>query len=315
MEAQANAALEVGSEGLALEARDLRKSYGELVAVDGISVEIGFGECVGLLGPNGAGKSTTMRMCLGLSPPDSGQIDLLGLRLPEKMLEARQQVGVVPQDDWLDPDFTVGENLFMYARYFRMPKNLAKDRIPGLLRLAGLEDRTADSIKSLSGGLRRRLSLARALVNDPRLVFLDEPTTGLDPQARHLYWERLRVLKDQGRSLFLTTHFMEEAERLCDRVHVIDNGKVIAMGSPKGLVDEHIEREVAEIHGEGAASWVAKQPGNWRVAPLGRAAYCYADDVSALAAAASMEHSLSCTSRPSNLEDVYLRLTGHSLRE
>ncbi len=304
-----------GEGGPALETEGLRKSFGDLVAVDGVSVRIGRGECVGLLGPNGAGKSTTMRMCLGLSPADSGRITLLGLPMPESLLEARRRVGVVPQDDWLDPDFSVGENLLVYASYYRMPAAEAERRIPELLERAGLAGREGDKIKALSGGLRRRLSLARALVNDPELVFLDEPTTGLDPQARHLYWERLRLLKDQGRSLFLTTHFMEEAERLCDRLYVIDHGKVIAEGSPKGLVSEHIEREVAEIHGEEAVAWANAQPGKQRVAVLGRVAYCYANDVSRLASAASKAHTLTVTSRPTNLEDVYLRLTGHSLRE
>lgn len=299
----------------ALEATGLRKVFGDLVAVDGVDVTVGEGNCVGLLGPNGAGKSTTMRMCLGLSPPTGGRITLLGEGLPGGMLAARMGVGVVPQEDSLDPDFTVVENLVVYSRYYGIPAKVARSRSDELLELAGLGKRHGDHIRSLSGGLRRRLSLARALVNEPRLLFLDEPTTGLDPQARHLYWERLRVLKDRGISLFLTTHFMEEAERLCDLVHVIDHGKQIASGSPRGLIEEHVEREVVEIHGDGALGWAEAHPGDYRVSKVGRMAYCYADDVSGLAASVGETHELTCTRRPTNLEDVYLRLTGHSLRE
>ena len=306
---------QAAGEKKALVATDLKKSFHELVAVDGISIEVGQGECVGLLGPNGAGKSTTMKMCLGLAPPDSGSIRLLGFELPQQMLDARLRVGIVPQEDWLDPDFSVFENLLMYASYYRIKKSEAKEAIPALLDVAGLADRGDSQIKELSGGLRRRLSLARAMVNDPEIIFLDEPTTGLDPQARHLYWERLRKLLDEGKSLFITTHFMEEAERLCDLVHIIDHGKVIASGNPRRLVKETMESEVMEIHGDDAINWAKAQPGSFRVAVLGRVAYCYGEDVSRLATAASKNHSLTFTSRPTNLEDVYLRLTGHSLRE
>lgn len=298
-----------------LEATGLHKCFGDLVAVDGIDVSISPGECFGLLGPNGAGKSTTMRMCLGLSPPDAGEIRLIDLPLPDKILEARQQVGVVPQDDWLDPDFTVEENLRMYGRYFGIERTVLQQRINSLLSFAELDQRATERITNLSGGLRRRLTLARALINEPRLVFLDEPTTGLDPQARHLYWERLRSLLDDNRALFLTTHFMDEAMRLCDRVSIVDHGKIIATGSPTELVAQHVEAEVAEIHGDGSAGWTQANATDCRVEILGRAAYCYGHDVGAVTTAAATTGTLSCTRRPTNLEDVYLRLTGHSLRD
>lgn len=298
-----------------LEAKALHKRYGDITAVDGVAVTIKAGECFGLLGPNGAGKSTTMRICLGLTPPDAGSVHLVGRPLPEKMLEARHFVGVVPQDDWLDPDFTVQENLSVYGRYFNLDKQTLADRIPTLLKFAELDKRAHEKITNLSGGLRRRLTLARALVNEPRLVFLDEPTTGLDPQARHLYWERLRNLLDEGRSLFLTTHFMDEAMRLCDRISVVDHGKIIATGSPTELIAEHVEKEVAEIYGDDLDNWISTHGHNCRVVKLGRVAYCYADDVGAVANAAAANGQLTCTRRPSNLEDVYMSLTGHSLRD
>src|SRR2546421_11079562 len=214
----------------------LRKSYGNHEVGRGLDFAIRRGECFGLLGPNGAGKTTTLRCCLGLIDPNAGTITLVGEPVPEAAREARVRVGVVPQMDNIDPDFTVAENLVIYGRYFRMPDALINERIPRLLEFAGLATKGDANIRTLSGGMKRRLTLARALVNDPELLILDEPTTGLDPQARHLIWERLRRLTQEGKTLVLTTHFMEEAERLCDRLAIMDRGRLIATGTPRELI-------------------------------------------------------------------------------
>jgi lipooligosaccharide transport system ATP-binding protein len=223
-------------------ARGLRKSYGATEVVGGVDLAVPAGECFGLLGPNGAGKTTTLKLCLGLIRPGAGEIELLGEPVPRRAREARVRVGVVPQFDNLDPDFTVAENLLVYGRYFGLPAAAVAARIPALLEFAGLAGRGDAKINTLSGGMKRRLTLARALVNDPQLLFLDEPTTGLDPQARHLIWERLRRLTQEGKTLVLTTHFMEEAERLCDRVALIDSGRVVVVDTPAGLT-ERVEIE------------------------------------------------------------------------
>ncbi len=238
-----------------LSARGLRKSYGGVEVVAGVDLAIGRGECFGLLGPNGAGKTTTLRLLLGLIEPDAGEIRMLGEPVPRGARRARTRVGVVPQFDNLDPDFTVRENLVVYGRYFGLGEADLAPRIPELLEFAGLAQREDANIQALSGGMKRRLTLARALVNDPELIFLDEPTTGLDPQARHLLWQGLRRLTAQGKTLVLTTHFMEEAERLCDRLAIMDRGRIIAEGAPRELVAQHIEPGVVEIYGERAAAW------------------------------------------------------------
>src|SRR5712671_2561817 len=234
-----------------LRARGLRKSFGPLEVVAGVNLEVESGECFGLLGPNGAGKTTTLKLCLGLIEPDAGEMELLGEPVPRRAREARRRVGVVPQFDNLDPDFTVAENLLVYGRYFGMRSQEIAARVPELLEFAGLAGRGDAKINTPSGGMKRRLTLARALVNDPQLVFMDEPTTGLDPQARHLIWERLRRLTQQGKTLVLTTHFMEEAERLCHRLAIMDRGRLIAAGTPRELIAAHIESQVVEVHGNG----------------------------------------------------------------
>src|SRR5688500_2719611 len=238
-----------------LEVRALRKSYESREVVAGLDLTLEPGVCFGLLGPNGAGKTTTLRLCLGLSEPDSGEITMLGFPVPAQAREARERVGVVPQADNLDPDFTVRENLLVYGRYFGLRKSELETRIPELLEFAGLAARANSKIQTLSGGMKRRLALARALVNDPQLMFLDEPSTGLDPQARHLIWERMRRLTSEGRTILLTTHFMDEAERLCDRVAIIDRGGKIAEGAPRDLIAQYIEPQVVEVYGDGAESW------------------------------------------------------------
>src|SRR5207253_7898084 len=238
--------------------RDLRKSYSGQEVVAGINLELEGGECFGLLGPNGAGKTTTLRLCLGLTEPDAGLISMFDLPIPAEARAARARVGVVPQMDNLDPDFTVSENLLTYGRYFGLPDAAIRARIPALLEFAELGARENSRIGTLSGGMKRRLTLARALVNDPDLIFMDEPTTGLDPQARHLIWERLRRLTQEGKTLVLTTHFMEEAERLCQRLAILDNGRIIAAGSPRTLIAEHIESQVVEVHGAGYEAWMGR---------------------------------------------------------
>jgi lipooligosaccharide transport system ATP-binding protein len=211
----------------------LRKSYDGTEVVAGIDLELERGVCFGLLGPNGAGKTTTLRLCLGLTEADSGEITMLGFPVPKQAREARAHIGVVPQVDNLDPDFTVRENLLVYGGYFGLQRSDLEMRLPALLDFAGLASRRESRIQTLSGGMKRRLTLARALVNDPQLIFLDEPSTGLDPQARHLIWERLRKLTSEGRTILLTTHFMDEAERLCHRVAIMDRGRKIAEGAPR----------------------------------------------------------------------------------
>ena len=223
----------------ALTVTGLRKSYAGHEVVAGIDFSVPRGTCFGLLGPNGAGKTTTLRCCLGLTAPDAGSIHLCGTTVPEDSQRARESTGIVPQFDNLDPDFTVSENLRVYGRYFGLSHAVINDRIPALLEFAGLEGKANANIQTLSGGMKRRLTLARALINDPELLILDEPTTGLDPQARHLIWDGLRKLLAAGKTILLTTHFMDEAERLCDRLVVVDNGRIIEEGSPRALIDLH----------------------------------------------------------------------------
>src|SRR5512144_1130449 len=225
----------------------LQKSYSGQRVVDRLDLSIYKGECFGLLGPNGAGKTTTLRMLLGLVEPDGGQAQLLDLPVPQAAREARIRVGVVPQMDNLAPDFSVAENLLVYGRYFGMHDSEIEARIPVLRGFATLTNKLDAKGPTLSGGMKRRLPLARALVNDPDVIFLDEPTTGLDPQARHLIWQRLRELTSQGKTLLLTTHFMDEAERLCHRLAVMDNGRIISEGSPRQLIEQNIEPQVVEV--------------------------------------------------------------------
>jgi lipooligosaccharide transport system ATP-binding protein len=300
-----------------LAAQAIRKSYGGREVVAGIDLALESGECFGLLGPNGAGKTTTLRMLLGLTPPEAGEITLLDHPVPRSAREARRRVGVVPQIDNLDPDFTVRENLEVYGRYFGLSAARISERIPGLLEFAALEARAASRIDELSGGMKRRLVLARALVNDPDLLFLDEPTTGLDPQARHLMWEKLRTLLRQGKTILLTTHFMDEAERLCDRLKIIDGGRTLAEGSPHALIAEHIEPEVLEVYGDGAGEWLASRgkPLCARSELHGDTAFCYLRDAASAMESLRAFPWLRFLHRPANLEDVFLKLTGREMRD
>ena len=298
----------------ALSVRGLRKSYGATEVVSGLDLAVEPGECFGLLGPNGAGKTTTLKLCLGLIEPDAGAIELLGEPVPGRARQARARVGVVPQFDNLDPDFTVEENLLVFGRYFGFSKAEIQPRIASLLEFAGLTGREDSKIMALSGGMKRRLTLARALVNDPQLIFMDEPTTGLDPQARHLIWERLRRLTQEGKTLVLTTHFMEEAERLCHRLAIMDRGRVITQGTPRALIAEHIEPQVLEVHGPGYEAWMERAKGLApRVERVGDTVYAYGEDVEPLLKTISGE--LGYLHRPASLEDVFLKLTGRDLRD
>jgi lipooligosaccharide transport system ATP-binding protein len=301
-----------------LDARQLTKRYGDTTVVDDLSFRIDAGECLGVIGPNGAGKTTTIRMCLGLTEPDAGEIHALGLRMPRDALAIKSQLGVVSQFDSLDPDFSCAENLMVYGRYFGMSGQRIRERIPGLLEFAALTHKADARPGALSGGMRRRLSLARALVNDPRLLMLDEPTTGLDPQARHLMWERLQVLLQQGKSILLTTHFMDEAERLCNRLLVLDHGRKIAEGRPRDLIAEYLESDVVEAYGNGALQ-LAESPLKQyagRTEVSGETVFFYTEDARPLLEALGREHpKLRTLHRPSNLEDLFLKLTGRQIRE
>ncbi|MEW5888491.1 MAG: ATP-binding cassette domain-containing protein [Pseudomonadota bacterium] len=295
----------------------LRKRYGGNEVVAGVSFELKRGECFGLLGPNGAGKTTTLRLVLGLTRPDAGDVTLAGLPVPARAREARMRVGVVPQFDNLDPDFTVTENLVVYGRYFGLNDQAVRRRIPELLAFAGLEGRADARIQALSGGMKRRLTLARALVNDPELLLLDEPTTGLDPQARHLIWERLKHLLAQGKTVLLTTHFMDEAERLCHRLAIMDHGRFIIQGAPRTLIEEHIEPHVVEVYGENAAAWAQAHAARYarRFEVTGETAFCYLNEAEPLLAHLEARPGLRFLHRPANLEDLFLKLTGRELRD
>ena len=300
----------------ALQLTGLTKRYGGVAVVDGLDLELERGLCHGLLGPNGAGKTTTLRLSLGLIEADAGTVNLLGHILPSASGEARRRVGVVPQNDSLDPDFTVRENLVTYGRYFGLRAGLIAERIPQLLAFAGLEGKADAAISSLSGGMKRRLTLARALINDPEMVFLDEPTTGLDPQARHLIWQGLRRLISQGKTLLLTTHFMDEAERLCDVISIIDHGRLIVRGSPRDLIARHIEPHVVEVYGEGLADWESRAASFCRRSEsAGETQFCYTDDPQRVVQELVGRPDLRYLHRPANLEDVFLKLTGRDLRD
>ncbi|MFZ2852842.1 MAG: ATP-binding cassette domain-containing protein [Rhodocyclaceae bacterium] len=300
----------------ALHVRGLRKSYDGKEVVAGIDFAVPRGTCFGLLGPNGAGKTTTLRCCLGLTTPDAGEIRLGGFAVPRQADAARARVGVVPQFDNLDPDFTTSENLLVYGRYFGLQDATIRARIPDLLDFAGLKGKENARLQSLSGGMKRRLTLARALVNDPDIVFLDEPTTGLDPQARHLIWERLKRLTAQGKTLILTTHFMDEAERLCDRLAVLDHGTLVTEGAPRELIAAQIEPQVVEVFGDGAPDWARTQRGlGERLEVAGDTAFFYCRDAALLLAALAGEPALRYVHRAASLEDVFLKLTGRELRD
>jgi lipooligosaccharide transport system ATP-binding protein len=291
-----------------------------VTAVDGLDLEVPEGTCVGLLGPNGAGKSTTMRLLTAQAIADAGELEVLGHRLPGESKAARAVMGVVPQLDNLDEALTVEENLIIYGRYFDLPRSECRKRTAELLEFAQLSDRAKSQVEALSGGMKRRVTIARSLINRPELLLLDEPTTGLDPQARHILWDRLYRLKQQGVTLVLTTHYMDEAEQLCDRLVVMDHGRFVAEGSPRQLIDEHSSREVLELRfaaGTNEASAPIVVGIGERQEVLADRILLYADDGEQALAEAHERGARpeSALVRRSTLEDVFLRLTGRSLVE
>ena len=305
-------------------AQNLYKHYGDATVVNDVSFAIAPGECLGVIGPNGAGKTTTIRMCLGLTAPDSGNVLFYPegatepLHMPRDALAIKAQLGVVTQFDTLDPDFTCAENLRVFGRYFGLKGRTMDERVPQLLDFAALTHKADAKPGELSGGMKRRLSLARALVNRPRLLLLDEPTTGLDPQARHLMWERLQLLLQQGTSILLTTHFMDEAERLCSRLLVLDHGKKIAEGKPRELIAQHLESDVVEVFGVGAVALA--EDANLRalaarVEISGETVFFYTQNAQPLLQALGQHGHLRTLHRPANLEDLFLKLTGRQIRE
>jgi lipooligosaccharide transport system ATP-binding protein len=301
-----------------VQARGLTKKFGDFLAVDAVDFDIAKGEAFGFLGPNGAGKTSTMKMITTVSPITEGKLTVFGLDPTTEGRQIRQRLGVVPQEDNLDMELTVAENLYVYGRYHDMPRANIRQRITELLEFAQLSDRADSPVEPLSGGMKRRLTIARALINDPDLVILDEPTTGLDPQARHLLWDRLYRLKREGATLVITTHYMDEAEQLCDRLVVMDKGKIVAEGSPRQLIAQYAPREVVELRFpeeqmDGISDRLAWMEGNTEV--LADRVIVYTDD------AEGTQHELNTRDiypeqvlvRRSSLEDVFLKLTGRSL--
>jgi lipooligosaccharide transport system ATP-binding protein len=301
-------------------ARQLTKTYGDFTAVDGIDFEVAPGESFGLLGPNGAGKSTTMRMVGAVSTRTGGDLNILGLDPNNHGPDIRSQLGVVPQQDNLDQELRVRDNLLVYGRYFGLPRSVIAERADALLDFAQLTERAKSKVDDLSGGMKRRLTIARALINEPRILLLDEPTTGLDPQARHILWDRLFRLKEQGTTLVLTTHYMDEAEQLCDRLVVVDQGRIMAEGSPAALIREYSSREVLEVRFGSDRNAEAAE----RMAGVGERRevlpdriLVYSDNGEATLETITQMGLVPITSlvRRSSLEDVFLRLTGRTLIE
>lgn len=298
-------------------ARQLTKSFEGKRVVDGLHFDIRQGEFVGILGPNGAGKTTTLRMLVGNTPPGAGELSVLGFVIPAEGRAMRARIGVVPQQDNLDIDFTVVENLRIYGGYFGLSEKALKARIPKLLDLAALTDKAHARIGQLSGGMKRRLSIARALINQPELLVLDEPTTGLDPQVRHNIWSMLRQLQNEGLTIVLTTHYMEEAERLCGRIILMDRGRILADSSPQALIRDHIEPHVLEVHGVNAESWRSSLTlaGGQRCECIGESIFHYGDDLEAMVRSLDAWDGVHYVYRRANLEDVFLKLTGRDLHD
>ena len=308
-------------EHAAVLARGLKKSYAGRVAVDGIDFEVPPGICFGFLGPNGAGKTTTMKMIYGLVAVEGGELRVLGLDARRQRREIKSRIGVVPQETNLDGDLTIRQNLIFQGRYFGVESRRARERADELLEFALLADRAEERVQALSGGMKRRLLVARALVNEPELIVLDEPTTGLDPQARLAVWRALERLRRQGVTLLLTTHYMEEAARLCDRLLIMDDGRIVTEGQPRRLVDQHVGREILELElGDGCDGEALVESIDGRVSGHdlsdGRLTL-FTDDAEELLH--SLDHERFPTDsayvRRATLEDVFLRLTGRTLRE
>jgi len=307
-----------------ISARDLVKRFGDFEAVKGVSFAVPRGECFGLLGPNGAGKTSIVKMIYGFSPVTSGKLEVFGEDIMARARNIKARIGVVPQEDNLDPELSVWENLLVYAGYFRMKKDLAQKRAEEILVFMDLKDKSGEVVERLSGGLKRRLTIGRALINRPELLILDEPTTGLDPYARHLVWQRLRKLKESGTTMLLTTHYLEEASQLCDRLIIIHHGKILEEGTPRGLIESYVGNEALELGvdplqrdllTEGCEDLIkARQT-------LGDDLVLFTDHGRELAEriserAVSLDVSINYRRlRPANLEDVFLQLTGESLEK
>ena len=320
MNTEARELIKTQSRTSTLVARNLKKSYDGFEAVKGVEFEVRRGECFGFLGPNGAGKTTTMKMIYGAVIPTSGELDVAGLDVRRSEREIKRRIGVVPQENNLDDELKVKENLLVYGRYYDLPRKLALQRADELLDFVQLTEKANSRVEQLSGGMKRRLLIARALINDPEIVVLDEPTTGLDPQARHLVWDRLRALTSEGKTLLLTTHYMEEAARLCDRLVIMEGGLIIAEGSPKELVEKYVSPQVVEFRAspraldelrplvEAAADAVERS---------GEALVAFTADADALTEKVreSGTEVENIVQRQAGLEDVFLRLTGRRLIE
>lgn len=296
-------------------AQNLQKKFGELVAVDGISFTVEESEVFGFLGPNGAGKTTAMRMIQCVSPKDEGKLEVFGMDVNTHQKEIKKNIGVVPQENNLDPDFTVYENLFVYSRYFDIPKEESKERVNNLLEFVQLEEKKDVMTYMLSGGMKRRLILARALVNNPSLLILDEPTVGLDPQARHLLWEKIRGLKKQNVTIVLTTHYLEEAAYLCDRLVIMDYGKILVEGEPDDIVKKYIGSDVVEVDNtKPVISCLNKTDINYET--LDSTVQIYTNEPKDISDRLMKECEFEkITVRSATLEDVFLKLTGRKLRE
>lgn len=301
----------------AIEATNLVKAYGEHRAVDGISFTVHEGECFGLLGPNGAGKTTTFRMIYGSAKITSGELFVMGLNAKKHIQKIKASIGVVPQENGHDPDFTALENLLIYANYFGIPRQTARDRAMELLSMMQLEDYAEKPIDHLSGGMKRRLALARALLSKPKLIFLDEPTTGLDPQARQWLWDELRSLQKQGATLFLTTHYMEEAEELCDRLIIVNKGKAVAQGRPQELIESYVGREVVEfeIGPKEVEYFVSKIKDRFAYQVMRNRLKLFVRGQQTTRDAISEVTSQNVTMRRASLNDVFLKISGFELNE
>jgi lipooligosaccharide transport system ATP-binding protein len=299
-----------------VKAENLTKKFDSFVAVNDISFEVNEGECFGFLGPNGAGKTTTMRMICCTSPVTKGTLEVLGMSVNMSPRKIKDSIGVAPQENNLDPDFSVLKNLTTYARYFEIPKELALSRATELLDFMHLKEKTDILIPDLSGGMKRRLIIARALINEPKILILDEPTTGLDPQARHLIWDKIRELKSKGVTVLITTHYMDEAEQLCDRLVIMENGKILVEGSPKRLIDETIGTGVIEVVNPGDALETYLKNRGLAYERVNDRMCIYTNDLESVSRDLMKDFSLDfSTMRKATLEDVFLKLTGRGLRE
>ncbi|MCL4430585.1 MAG: ABC transporter ATP-binding protein [Chloroflexi bacterium] len=307
----------MGSQEVVIEAKGLTKKFDDFTAVDHIDFKVYKGECVGFLGPNGAGKTTTVRMIYCFLPPTNGELNVAGLSVNTKCREIKSMVGVAPQEDNLDPDFTTIKNLTVYARYFDIPKDVAVKRADEQLKFFQLEEKRDVPIMALSTGMKRRLIFARALLNQPQILLLDEPTTGLDPQARHLVWDEIRHLKKKQVTIILTTHYMDEAEVLCDRILIVDQGKIIEEGSPAELVKKHIGEDVLELdYDEKLLPTLKESFPDARIEKLSDRMQIFTDKPHGVFEGFLKEHPMqNVTIRKANVEDVFLKLTGRGLRE